>query len=79
MNIYYPILTLVLNNGKVILVYENGYQIRTLKSAAGITCYGPINEEPKGVSYWKYQALEALDCTMWDVLMQTKGKVWFNA
>jgi hypothetical protein len=79
MNIYQPDLTMILNNGKVVLVYDNGYKIRTLQSEAGITCYGPINEEPKGVRYWKYQALEALDCTIQDVLMQTKkDKVCFK-
>lgn len=80
MNIYDPIITMVLNNGKVVLVYENGYYIRTLKGSAGTSCYDTINvSKPKGAPYWKAQALKALDCTLSDILMQTKGRVGFSS
>lgn len=79
MNIYDPIMTVVLNNGKVVLVYENGYYIRTLKDCCGTSVYDTINvSQPKGASYWKAQALKALDCTLKDILMQTKGHVAFS-
>ena len=79
MSIYNPINTMFLANGKVVLVYENGYYIRILSSAAGISVYDTINvSQPKGASYWKVQALKALGCTLKDILMQTKGKVAFR-
>lgn len=79
MNTYNPIVTIILNNGKVVLVYENGYYIRTLKDSAGTSVYDTINvSNPKGSSYWKAQALKALDCTLKDILMQTKGHVVFR-
>jgi hypothetical protein len=79
MNVYNPVLTMVLKNEKVILVYENGYYIRTLRCAGGISCYDAVNvSQPKGASYWKKQALKASDCTLEDILMQTKGHVVFG-
>lgn len=79
MNIYNPINTMFLANGKVVLIYENGYYIRTLNGSAGTSVYDTINvSQPKGASYWKAQALKALDCTLKDILMQTKGEISFK-
>lgn len=79
MSIYNPINTMVLANGKVVLVYENGYSIRTLSCAAETSVYDTIDvSQPKGASYWKAQALKALGCTLKDILMQTKGPVAFR-
>jgi hypothetical protein len=79
MNIYDPVMTMVLTNGKVVLVYDNGYYIRTLKGSAGTSVYDTINvSKPKGASYWKSQALKALDCTLKDILMQSQGRVSFS-
>lgn len=79
MNVYDPIMTMVLDNGKVVLVYENGYYIRTLKGSAGISHYDTIDtSKPKGASYWKAQALKMLDCTLDNILMQAKGHISFK-
>lgn len=79
MNIYDPVITIFLANGKVVLVYSNGYYIRDLNGSAGTSVYAPHDvSEPKGAKYWKAEALKYLGCTSDDILAQTRGKISFK-
>lgn len=77
MTTYNECLTVILNDGRVIICQDNGYKIRTIDSGFGSSCldskrnnYGPV--------YWKKEALKKLGLSISAVAMQIKGDVSFR-
>lgn len=77
MTAYNECLTILLNDGRVIVCQENGYLVRTIESSFGANC-SDADQNNYGAVYWKKQAMKALNVHSEDIAMQAKGRVCFT-
>lgn len=77
MTTYNECLTLLLNDGRVIVCKANGYEHRTLESSFGGSVTD-TNLQDLGPVYWKKQARKDLGFEPTDIVMQCKGNVAFK-
>ena len=78
MTIYNGVKTMFLRDGRIVIYNEYGYQIRTLESSSGCIVRDPNNSITSFMG-WKRRAMEDLNLSHEDIILQTKGDIAFKA
>jgi hypothetical protein len=78
MTIYKAVKTMFLKDGRIIIYNEGGYQIRTLESSSGCIVRDP-NHSITSFMGWKRRAMEDLNLSPEDIILQTKGDIAFKS
>jgi hypothetical protein len=78
MTIFDNCTTYILNNGNVLICYDNGCRLRKSLECSASTSFYQVEQQNLGRIYWRNKALKYLGLTISDIVCSCKGRIAFK-